>query len=86
MGLINNFMKKYIWIFTSAALLETLIFPLRGLYLPTCPYLGHTGLSVSGSYSIFPVNDIHVTKVQGADETFLHGSFFANWKLYSGTA
>ena len=41
MGLINNFMKKYIWIFTSAALLETLIFPLRGLYLPTYPYLGH---------------------------------------------
>lgn len=53
MGLINNFMKKYIWIFISAALLETLIFPLRGLYLPTYPYLGHQVCLFMGAILFF---------------------------------
>ena len=46
-------MKKYIWIFISAALLETLIFPLRGLYLPTCPYLGHQVCLFMGAILFF---------------------------------
>ena len=41
MGLINKFMKKYIWIFTSAILLEIIVSPLRIFAFPSCPYLGH---------------------------------------------
>ena len=46
-------MKKYLWIFISAVLLETIVFPLRGLHLPTYPYLGHQVCMLVGTVLFF---------------------------------
>ena len=63
-------MKKYIWIFISAALLETLIFPLRGLYLPTCPYLGHQVCLFVGAILFFLLTIYMLRKYKGQTKPF----------------